>query len=115
MGLLGFGKKVETILAVVTYEGPGRLRLNGLRGKGGAAKKGAAAHDRTVCWVEFDMAGVPLDRGLGRAARQTPQTERLVRDLPANLTCRGIVDRLKQGEESISKWLQVADPVGSRS
>lgn len=114
MGLLGFGKRAEAILAVVTYEGPGRFRLNGVRGKGAQAKKGASAHDRTVCWVEFDSGGIPVDRGLGRAATQAGQAERLLRDLPTNPICRTIIDRLRQGEESVGKWLQVGEAVPNR-
>jgi hypothetical protein len=115
MGLFGFGKRGGSILAVVTYEGPGRLRLNGVRDASGRAKKGAAAHDRTVCWLLFDSAGVPVDQGLGRAAMQAGQADRLLRDLPKNPTCRAIIDRLRQGEESVGKWLQLGEPAAGRS
>jgi hypothetical protein len=115
MGLFSFGKKAETILVVVTYEGPGRLRLNGLRGATGPKKKSALAHDRTVCWVEFDSAGVPRDQGLGRAAQQAGSADRIVRDLPRNATCQAVIARLRQGEESVGKWLQVGEPAAGRS
>jgi hypothetical protein len=108
MGL--FGKRATTMVAVVTLEGPGRLRLNGFRTSAERTKAAAVAHSRTVCWVEFDSGGIPIDRGTGAAARQVGHTDRLLRDLPSNSVCRDVVERLRQGEDSISKWLQVAEP-----
>src|ERR1051325_5846173 len=90
MGIFNFGGKRETYLAVVTSEGPGRLRLNGVRVKDKEGRKAATSHDRTVCWVEFARDGVPLDRGVGRARIEAGQAERLLRDLPAMPTCRSV-------------------------
>jgi hypothetical protein len=112
MGLFNFGKRRETLLAVVTQEGPGRLRINGVRASGPDSKKAAAAHARTVCWVEFSTDGGTLDKGLGKAAAQASQSDRLLRDLPANPTCRSVLDRLREGQDSVGKWLQLGEAAG---
>ena len=113
MGFLGFGKRIETFLAVVTLEGPGRLRLNGLRAKDEKAKKAAVGHERTVCWAEFAREGGLKDKGLGKASRQSGQAERLLGDLPNNPTCRAILERLREGQDSVGKWLQLGEPAAS--
>src|SRR5258708_38907579 len=105
MGLFNFGKKGETFLTVVTQEGPGRLRLNGIRTNDGESKKRAGAHDRTVCWIEFAKDGKMLDKGLGKAEVGT--AERLLRDLPGNAICRGVLDRLREGQDPVGKCLQL--------
>jgi hypothetical protein len=107
MGLFGFGKGGESLLIVVTSEGAGRLRINGLRIKGGGAKKSATAHAATVCWIEFSKAGKVLDQGIGSAGGGR---DRLLRDLPANPICQGVLDRLREGQESVGKWLQLNEP-----
>src|SRR3954468_7783978 len=111
MGLFSFGKRAETFLVFVTSEGPGRLRINGVRLKDKAAKQAAIAHERTVCWVEFAQDGVPTDQGAGRASRQA---ENLLRDLPRNATCRVVLDRLREGQDSVGKWLQLVEPAAKR-
>lgn len=108
MGLFSFGRSKETFLAVVTSEGPGRLRLNGLRAKGQDSRKAAAAHERTVCWIEFATDGVRIDQGVGRAS--AGQAEKILRDLPGNATCKGVLDRLREGQDSVAKWLQLGEP-----
>ncbi len=105
MGLFGFGGRGETFLTIVTAEGPGRLRINGLRSKDKHSKSVAVAHVRTVCWIEFSRAGGMLDKGIGKAAAQPGQAEKLLRDLPASPTCRGVLDRLREGQDSVGKWL----------
>ena len=110
MGFLGFGKKVDSNIVVVTYEGPNRLRLNGNRKKGrqaAAAKKGAAGHDRTVCWIEFSQGGLRLDQGTGPAApKMGPgEVDRLLRELPLNAICKGMLRELEQGQDRSAKIL----------
>jgi hypothetical protein len=110
MGLFNFGKRSETFLTVVTYEGPGRLRLNGVRARDAKAKKAASGHERTVCWAEFSTDGGLVDKGMGRASTQAGGADRLLHDLPANSTCRAVLDRLREGQESVGKWLQLGEP-----
>jgi hypothetical protein len=110
MGFLGFGKKVDSNLVVVTYEGPNKLRLNGNRKKGKevvSAKKGAAAHDRTVCWIEFSQGGMRLDQGTGPAAPKLEpgEVERLLRELPFNPICKGMLHDLEEGHDRSAKIL----------
>jgi hypothetical protein len=114
MGFLGFGKK-ESNIVVVTYEGPNRLRLNGNRKKGreiNAAKKGAAAHDRTVCWIEFSQGGMRLDEGTGPAAAKIGDDEakRLLRELPLNAACKEMLHDLEGGHDKSARILSWKDP-----
>ncbi len=112
MGLFGFSKKSEHFLTIVTMEGPGRLRLNGLRAKDPAAKKVAVGHERAVCWIEFTPEGMIHDKGLGRAAAQAGGADVILRDLPSTAICRGVLDRLREGQESVGKWLKLGEPAG---
>ncbi len=110
MGFLGFGKKADSNIVVVTYEGPNRLRLNGNRKKGrevGSAKKGAAGHDRTVCWIEFSQGGMRLDQGAGPAAAKmkSDEVERLLRELPLNTACKDMLRELEAGQEKAARIL----------
>lgn len=109
MGLFGFGKRGETFLAVITSEGPGRLRINGLRSRGAATRRAALAHGRTVCWVEFSPEGGVLDRGLGQAGAGR---EGLLRELPGDPTVRGVLQRLRDGRDSVGKWLDLGASKG---
>lgn len=111
MGLFSFGKR-ETYLTVITSEGQGRLRINGLRADE-KSKKAAASHERTVCWVEFAKDGVRIDQGVGRAG--AGQADRLLRDLPTNATCKGVLDRLREGQDSVAKWLQFGEAKASNA
>lgn len=116
MGFLNLGKKTETFLSVVTIEGPGRLRINGLRARDKAAKKAAVGHERTVCWAEFSPNGGLIDKGLGRASAQAGkagEADRLLRDLPMNPVCRAVLDRLREGQDSVGKWLQLGETAGA--
>lgn len=106
MGLFSFGKKSATFLTVVTSEGQGRLRLNGLRADQ-QSKKAAAAHERTVCWAEFSSEGGMVDKGVGRANLQAGQAERLLRDLASTPACKSVLERLREGQDSVGKWLQL--------
>ena len=112
MGLFGFGKKSATFLTIVTAEGPGRLRLNGLKAKDKEAKKKAVGHDRTVCWIEFSNDGGVVDKGVGKTRLQAGEAEKLLRDLPANPICRSVLDRLREGQDSVGKWLQLGQTAG---
>ena len=67
--LLGLGGRGgERHLVVITFEGPGRLRLNANRTSGKRARQGAIAHEQTIGWIEFSPDGGRLDQGLGPAA-----------------------------------------------
>jgi hypothetical protein len=110
LGLLGLGGKSDRHLVVVTFEGPGRLRLNGNRSAGKRAKQGAAAHDQTVAWIEFAVDGGRLDQGLGPAAGRmgVEEVQALLRDLPADPACRAVLQGLASGREHSSKVLDFA-------
>src|SRR5262245_54946357 len=110
MGFLGFGKKADSNIVVVMYEGPNRLRLNGNRKKGkeaGVAKKGAAGHERTVCWIEFSQGGARLDQGKGPAAAKLGESEvdRMLKDLPLNSVCRDMLREVESGQEKAARIL----------
>lgn len=115
MGFLGFGKKVDSNLVVVTYEGPSRLRLNGNRKKGrevASAKKGASTFEHAVCWIEFSQGGMRLDQGKGPAAAKMPpdEVERLLKDLPLNTACKTMLRELEEGQEKSAKILNWGGP-----
>jgi hypothetical protein len=110
MGFLGFGKKADSNLVVVTFEGPNQLRLNGNRKKGKeatAAKKGAAAHERTVCWIEFSQGGMRLDQGKGPAVAKLGDSEvdRMLKELPFNSVCKEMLRELEAGHEKAARIL----------
>jgi hypothetical protein len=110
MGFLGFGKKADSNIVVVMYEGPNRLRLNGNRKQGRdirSAKKGATAYEQTVCWVEFSQGGMKLDQGMGPAAAKLgpAEVDRLLRDLPLNSVCKTMLRELEEGRERSAKIL----------
>ena len=110
LGFLGIGAKGDRHLVVITFEGPGRLRLNGNRSAGKKAKQGAAAHDQTVAWIEFAPGGGRLDQGLGPAAGRmgTEELQTLLRDLPTDPACRAVLQGLAGGREHSSKVLDFA-------
>ena len=63
------------------------------------------------------MVAIEAGHGLGslltrlRALEERrDQIDRLLRDLPANLTCRAILERLVDGQDSVGKWLQLGEP-----
>jgi hypothetical protein len=111
MGLLEFlglrARGGDRHLVVVTFEGPGRLRLNGNRSSGPRAKKGAAAHARTVGWIELAPDGTLLDHALGPAAPKlgTPEVAALLRRLPADPACKSVLRDLASGRPQASKVL----------
>jgi hypothetical protein len=110
MGFLGFGKKADSNIVVVMYEGPNRLRLNGNRKQGkeaNAAKKGAAGHERTVCWIEFSQGGKQLDQGKGPSAAKVGESEveKMLRELPLNSVCREMLRELESGQEKAARIL----------
>ena len=94
-------------LVVISFEGPGRLRLNANRTSGPRARRGAAAHEQTVGWIEFTPDGRRLDQGLGPAAAKLGAAEvsALLRDLPADAACRSVLSGLASGREHSSKIL----------
>jgi hypothetical protein len=95
-------------IVVITSEGPERMRLNANRQKGrqaAAAKKGAASHGGTLCWVVFDQEGRKLDEGLGPAsARLDPeQAKRMLTSLPTNRTVLEVLRELERGRDRMAK------------
>lgn len=94
-------------LVVITYEGPGRLRLNANRTSGKRAKQGAMAHDQTVGWIEFSRDGARLDQGLGPAAGRLGAAEvaAMLRDLPSDPACQSVLRGLGSGRDHSSKVL----------
>jgi hypothetical protein len=110
MGLLeflGLRARGGGRLVVITFEGPGRLRLNANRTSGPRSKRGAAAHEQTVGWIEFAPGGGRLDQGLGPAAGKlgAAEVEALLRDLPANPACQSVLRGLESGRDHSSKIL----------
>jgi hypothetical protein len=113
MGFL-FGKKVDSNIVVITWEGPNRFRLNGNRKKGkeaGVAKKGAAGHERTVCWIEFSQGGMRLDQGKGPAAAKVGdgEVDRMLRELPLNSVCKEMLRELEGGQDKAARILSWED------
>lgn len=101
-------KRRDWNIVAVTFEGPERLRLNGNREKGKRAldaKKGAANHSRTICWVVFDQEGKRLEGGLGMSADRLPpnQAERMLMSLPTNRIVLELVRELEQGRERVAR------------
>ena len=94
-------------LVVITFEGPGRLRLNANRTSGKRGKRGATAHEQTIGWIEFAADGGRLDQGLGPAAGKLGAAEvmALLRDLPANPACQSVLRGLAGGRDHSSKVL----------
>ena len=110
MGLLeflGLRARVDRHLVVVTFEGPGRLRLNANRSSGPQAKRGAVAHPRTVGWIELTPDGTLLDHAIGPAAPKLGTTEvvALLRSLPTDPACRSVLRDLGTGRTQASKVL----------
>jgi hypothetical protein len=105
LGLGGKGK--DRHLVVVTFEGPGRLRLNANRSSGPKARRGAVAHSQTVGWIEFAPDGSKLEQGVGPAAGQlgAAAVAALLRDLPSNPACQSVLRGLSSGREHSSKVL----------
>lgn len=108
MGFLGFGRGRQARLVVVTYEGPGRLMLNGNRTHNDRSKKHAASHSQTVCWIEFDVDGIPIDQGLGPASGRlgSGEAERLLRELPRNSDCRSVLAHMNEGRDQTGRWMK---------
>ena len=110
MGLLEFlGLRSRGVrhLVVVTFEGPGRLRLNANRSSGPRAKRGAVAHPRTVGWIELTPDGTLLDQALGPAAPKlgTAEVTALLRGLATDPACRSVLRALGTGRPQASKVL----------
>src|SRR3954449_477089 len=107
MGFWGFGRRRDTHLVVVTSEGGTQLRLNGIRVQAARTKRNAAAHEQTVCWVEFEPGGPRTDQGPGPAAARlgAGEVERLLRELPQTAECRAVRGDLEGGQERAGHWL----------
>ena len=109
MGWFNIGRRSDrhTYLVVASYEGSGRVRLNGNRISGGAAKRNAAAHAQTVCWAEFAADGERRDQGPGPMAGRLGdgQAERLLRELPQIPVCRELLRDLEGGRDRSGRWL----------
>jgi hypothetical protein len=109
MAFLSFKNKYDGRLVVLTYEGPGRLLLNGNRTHDDRSKRNAAAHAGTVCWIELASGGGRLDQGVGPAASRldSGEVERLLRDLPQTPCCRTVLEHLDRGRDHSCRWLEL--------
>jgi hypothetical protein len=109
MAFLSFKKKYDGRLVVLTYEGPGRLLLNGNRTHDERARRNAAVHPGTVCWIELASGGRRLDQGVGPAASHldTAEVQRLLHDLPQTSCCRTVLEHLEQGRDHSCRWLEL--------
>ena len=109
MAFLNLKKKYDGRLVVLTYEGPGRLLLNGNRTRDQRARRNAAAHSGTVCWIELASGGGRMAQGVGPAASRldTAEVERLLRELPQTSCCRMVLELLEQGRDHSSRWLEL--------
>jgi hypothetical protein len=110
MAFLSFKKKYDGRLVVLTYEGPGRLLLNGNRTQGEHARRNAAAHPGTVCWIELESGGGRMAQGVGPAAGHldTAEVERLLSELPQTSCCRTVLEHLEHGRDHSCRWLELA-------
>ena len=109
MSLLSFKNKYDGRLVVLTYEGPGRLLLNGNRTQDEHARRNAAAHPGTVCWIELASGGGRMAQGVGPAASHLDpaEVERLLHELPQTSCCRTVLEHLEQGRAHSCRWLEL--------
>ena len=109
MGFLSFKQKYDGRLVVLTYEGPGRLLLNGNRTHDEHARRNAAAHSGTVCWIELASGGGRMAQGVGPAAGHLDpaEVERLLGELPQTSCCRTVLEHLEEGHDHSCRWLEV--------
>ena len=109
MAFLSFKKKYDGRLVVLTYEGPGRLLLNGNRTHDEHARRNAAAHPGTVCWIELASGGGRMAQGVGPAAGhlETAEVERLLLELPQTSCCRTVLEHLERGRDHSCRWLEL--------
>ena len=109
MAFLSFKKKYDGRLIVLTYQGPGRLLLNGNRTRDQQARRNAAAHPGTVCWIELESGGARLDQGIGPAANHLDPAEvqRLLHELPQTSCGRAVLENLEQGRDHSCRWLEL--------
>jgi hypothetical protein len=109
MAFLSFKKKYDGRLVVLTYEGPGKLLLNGNRTHDEQARRNAAAHPGTVCWIELASGGGRMAQGVGPAAGRlnTAEVERLLLELPQKSCCRTVLEHLDHGRDHSCRWLEL--------
>jgi hypothetical protein len=109
MAFLSFKNRYDGRLVVLTYEGPGRLLLNGNRTHDELARRNAAAHPRTVCWIELDSGGGRMAQGVGQAAGHldSAEVQRLLRELPQTSCCRTVLEHLELGRDHSCRWLEL--------
>ena len=109
MAFLSFKKKYDGRLFVLTYEGPGRLLLNGNRTHDEHARRNAAAHPGTVCWIELASGGGRMAQGVGPAASHLDpaEVERLLGELPQTSCCRTVLGHLEEGHDHSCRWLEL--------
>src|SRR5262249_4710896 len=84
MAVLSLKNAYDGRAVVLPYEGPGRLLLNGNRPHDERARRNAAAHPGTVCWIELESGGGRMAQGVGPAAGHLDPAEvdRLLGELP---------------------------------
>jgi hypothetical protein len=108
MTFLSLKKKYDGRLLVLTYEGPGRLLVNGNRTHDEHARRNAAAHPG---------GGGRMAQGVGPAAGhlETAEVQRLLHELPQTSCCRTVLEHLEQGHDHSCHWLELTrgQPAGS--
>jgi hypothetical protein len=109
MAFLSFKKRYDGRLVVLTYQGPGRLLLNGNRTHDDHARRNAAAHPGTVCWIELESGGGRMAQGVGPVAGHldSAEVDRLVRELPQTSCCRTVLEHLERGRDHSCRWLEL--------
>jgi hypothetical protein len=109
MAFLSFKNKYDGRLLVVTYEGPGRLLLNGNRTHDERTRQNAAVHPEAVCWIELAPGGGRVAQGVGPAAcrLESSEVDRLLRELPQTACCRAVLEHLEQGRSHVGRWLKL--------
>ena len=112
MGIFDVFSRRDWNILAITYEGPGRLRLNANHKRGSKAlkaMKGASLHPQTVCWIVFDRKEKKIDDGLGPAAVKLgeDQASKILLSLPTNRDVLTMLLALKEGRDkrsSVFKW-----------
>ncbi len=109
MSFLSSKNKYDGRLVVVSYQGPGRLLLNGNRTRDEQARRNAAAHADTVCWIELTPGRKQMAQGVGPATcrLESAAVEKLLRDLTQTACCRSVLDHLEQGRDHSARWLEL--------
>ncbi|MBA4032782.1 MAG: hypothetical protein C0478_18090 [Planctomyces sp.] len=101
-----FGSKDWNVIAII-FERKDLYRVNGQRGKGGAAVKcrdGAKTMSRTLFWAVYDQKRAFIEGEMGPGAHLvTPQIlQRLKREINTNMTVQQVLGMLEKGETAMA-------------